>query len=172
MRELVNKDRVLAFMKALGRDAKVQARVYLVGGASAVLTGWRQSTIDIDLKIIPDDAIFEAIPRLKKELQINLEIASPDHFIPPLPEWEERSPFIGQEGKISFFHFDFYSQALAKIERGFAQDLEDVDAMIRAELISSGHALDLFDAIESELIRYPAIDPKGFRDAVEKFFGR
>jgi hypothetical protein len=28
--------------------------VFLAGGARAVLVGWRSSTIDVDLKIIPD----------------------------------------------------------------------------------------------------------------------
>jgi hypothetical protein len=41
-------------MKALGASVKAPGRVFLAGGASAVLLGWRSSTIDVDLKIIPD----------------------------------------------------------------------------------------------------------------------
>ncbi len=63
--------------------------------ASAVLLGFRASTVDIDLKLIPDsDELLRAIPKLKEELQVNVELASPDQFIPPLPEWRERSRFI------------------------------------------------------------------------------
>jgi hypothetical protein len=29
-------------------------RIYFTGGATAVLYGWRASTIDVDLKIVPD----------------------------------------------------------------------------------------------------------------------
>ena len=35
------------------------------------------------------DALFRALPRLKEELRINVEIASPAHFIPELPGWRE-----------------------------------------------------------------------------------
>ena len=44
--------------------------------------------------------------RLKDELDINVELASPDHFIPAVPGWRDRSLLIGQEGRIRFFHYD------------------------------------------------------------------
>ena len=69
-------------MHALGEETHAEARVYLTGGATAVLHGWRTSTIDIDIKIVPDvDAVFRAIPVLKERLQINVELAAPDDFI-------------------------------------------------------------------------------------------
>ena len=40
-------------MVALAREAADNTRVYLVGGTSAVLLGWRPSTMDIDLVIRP-----------------------------------------------------------------------------------------------------------------------
>jgi hypothetical protein len=55
----------------------------------------------------------------------NIELAAPDDFIPPLPGWEEWSIFIARRGKIDFYHYDLYAQALAKIERGHARDLAD-----------------------------------------------
>ena len=131
MREKVNAEAIERFMKALGRTGKTNARIYFVGGVSAVLLGWRESTIDIDLKLIPEaNEILKALPELKERLQINVELASPDNFIPPLPGWEERSSFIAREGGIDFFHYDFYAQALAKIERGHNTDLLDVRQMI------------------------------------------
>ena len=61
-------------------------RVYLTGGACAVLQGWRDSTLDVDLKLVPDsDALLQAIPRLKESLEINVELAAPDQFIPEVP---------------------------------------------------------------------------------------
>ncbi len=73
---------------------------------------------------------MRVIPGLKEALQINVELASPADFIPVPPGWEDRSPFITREGRISFHHFDLYAQALAKVERSHSQDLEDVREMI------------------------------------------
>jgi hypothetical protein len=38
-------------MEALGAEARTEARVYLVGGATAVLVGWRDSTIETLAKL-------------------------------------------------------------------------------------------------------------------------
>lgn len=119
MREPVTASRVTSFMRELAAASRAASRVYLTGGASAVLLGWRETTLDIDIKIVPeDDRVLRAIPELKKRLRLNVELASPGDFIPPLPGWEERSPFIRQEGSLFFHHYDFYAQCLAKIERG------------------------------------------------------
>src|SRR6201999_1643214 len=34
---------------------EVGGPVYLTGGATAVLYGWRESTIDVDIKVVPDN---------------------------------------------------------------------------------------------------------------------
>lgn len=171
MREVADADRIRRFMRALGAEADADARVYFTGGATAVLHGWRSSTIDIDIKIIPEwDRIFRAIPSIKETLRVNVELASPADFIPVLPGWEDRSPFISREGKVSFHHFDLYAQALAKVERSHAQDLEDIRAMIQLGLIDPSRALRYFDGIEPDLYRYPALDPASFRRAVEEIF--
>lgn len=172
MREIADRDRIERFMRALGAEAQEDARVYLTGGATAVLLGWRGSTIDVDIKIVPErDRLFRAIPRLKEALQINVELASPADFIPVRPGWEDRSPFVMREGHLSFHHFDLYAQALAKVERGHAQDVEDVSEMLRRRLVDPVLAWEYFDAIEPDLYRYPAIDPPSLRRAVEEMFG-
>ena len=73
-------------------------------------------------------------------------------------------------GPVDFFHYDFYAQALSKIERGHAQDRADVRAMLERGLIDSGTAKAFFDRIEPELYRYPAIDPQTFKREVELVF--
>ena len=79
---------------------------------------------------------------------------------------------MGHEGRVSFHHFDLYAQALSKIERGHAQDVEDVREMLRRGLVERGGLLTYFEAIASRLYRYPALDPVSFRRAVEAAVAR
>jgi len=171
MRELADSTRIQQFMRAFGRVAKVESRVYLTGGATAVLHGWRATTIDVDIKVIPDrDELLREIPRLKEELSLNVELASPSDFIPLPDGWEERSPLIGREGRISFHHFDPVAQALSKAERGHEQDLLDIKEMIAGGLVDPTDALTQFESIEPQLYRFPAVDPASFRRSVEELF--
>lgn len=167
MRALTGRRDLERFMTALGLAVRTPTRVYLVGGASAVWLGWRDTTIDIDLAFVPEsDDVYRAIARLKDELNLNVELAAPDQFIPPVPGWEERSPFIVTHGAVSFHHYDFYAQALAKIERGHATDEADVKQMLLRGLIDAPTLSQKFAAIESQIFRYPAIDAKGFAASV------
>lgn len=160
-------------MRRLGRRAASPSRIYLTGGATAVLAGWRESTIDVDLAMVPEqDPLFHALRELKEELSINIELASPADFIPELPGWEDRSRYIRSEGPLTFCHYDFYAQALSKIERGHAKDRLDVDRMFALGLVEPGRLRALFEAIEPQLVRYPAIDPRAFRLAVEDAIAR
>lgn len=171
MREVADRARIESFLSALAREATRATDVYLVGGTSAVLVGWRSSTMDIDLAMRPEsDALLRAIPALKERLRINVELASPDQFI-PIPEgWESRSPVVTTIGKLTVRHFDFHAQALAKIERGHARDLADVEAMHALGLIDATAIRAQFASIESELYRFPAIDPPTFRRSVDSVF--
>lgn len=172
MRQIADAERIHRFMRAFGAAADVATRVYFTGGATAVLVGWRASTIDVDIKFEPDrDALFRAIPGIKETLQLNVELASPDDFIPVKPGWQDRSPFIAREGRASFHHFDPYAQALSKVERGHQQDVTDVREMLARGLIEPAGAWRYFLEIEDRLYRYPAIDPPSFRRAVEEIFG-
>ena len=172
MRDLADARHIERFMESLGRAARVAGRVYLTGGATAVLHGWRASTIDIDIKVMPDnDELLREIPGLKERLNINVELAAPSDFIPVLDGWEERSPLIRRVGKVSFHHFDPVAQALSKAERGHEQDLRDVEDLIASGLVDPADARAQFDSMEPELYRFPAIDPTSFRRSVEKLFG-
>jgi hypothetical protein len=168
MRQKITAARLEEFMKALASERPKPVRIFLVGGACAVLLGWRDSTIDVDLKLEPDsDDLLRKIPELKDRLQINVELASPDDFIPEVSGWRDRSTFIRQEGSLTFLHYDFYAQALAKIERAHELDLQDVSEMIRSGLVEPLRLLEFFSDIEARLYQYPAIDPSEFRSAVE-----
>ncbi len=157
-------------MAALGARVRGSGRVYLAGGATAILFGWRKATIDIDIKPDPEPAgLFEAIAILKEELDVNVELASPDDFIPAIPGWRERSLFIGRHGAIDFFHYDPYGQALSKLQRQHDRDLVDAASLLQRGLVQRDRLREMFHSIEPELIRYPAIDPASFRRAVLEF---
>ena len=158
------------FMAALGARVRHEGCIYLTGGATAVLYGWRAMTIDVDIKPDPEPTdLFEAIAVIKNELDLNVELASPDQFIPPIPGWRERSVFIARHGAVQFFHYDPYGQALSKLQRGHDRDLRDVQAMRQRGLIRVDRLQEMFRQIEPQLIRYPAVDPASFRTAVQRF---
>ena len=157
-------------MQALGAAATADGTCYLVGGGTAVLLGWRRTTIDVDIELDPDqDDLLRALPRIKDELEINVELASPRQFIPLPAGWEERSTSAGREGRLVFKHFDLYSQALAKIERGHAQDLDDVRAMLERGLVETDRLRVAYEEIEPQLFRFPAIEPRDYRRRLENF---
>src|SRR5438270_9677044 len=95
MRRQVDRTNLERFMEELGKRASSRGTVYLTGGSTALLLGFRDQTVDIDIKLDPEPkGAFQAIAELKETLGINVELASPDQFIPPLPGWKERSQWI------------------------------------------------------------------------------
>jgi hypothetical protein len=170
MRPPVQIEKLEALMSSMGRAVKSPGRIYLTGGATALLHGWRAMTVDVDLKADPEPSgLFEAIAQLKDTLAVNIELASPSDFIPELPQWRDRSLFIARHGLLDFYHYDPYSQALSKLERAHSRDLTDVQAMLRSGLIRRDLLWQQFLKIEPQLIRYPALDPGSFRQSVEEF---
>jgi Nucleotidyltransferase of unknown function (DUF6036) len=169
VRAPVDRGRLEQLARRLAASTHARTTVYLTGGATAVIEGWRASTVDVDVRFEPDsDELLRALPRLKEELEINIELVSPPDFIPELPSWRDRSPLIFTEGTIEVRHFDPYSQALAKIERGFQQDLQDVRSMLMHGLIGEEQLREMYGSIESQLYRYPAIDPRAFRRKLDQ----
>lgn len=173
MRHEAQKEQIEKTFAELAKRCKSPGRIYVVGGTTAVLSGWRESTADIDMKISPEpQGIFEAIRDLKNELQINIELASPDDFMPPLPGWEGRSQFIATLHGVTFYHYDFYAQALSKILRAHERDLKDVQSMLDNKLINTQELFRLFLEIEPQFIKFPSIDPTDFRKKLEAVIGR
>jgi hypothetical protein len=173
MRRKVTKATLEQFMQELAAAARSPGKVYFTGGSTALLLGFREQTIDIDLKLDPEPAgVFEAIAVLKNRLDLNVELAAPDDFIPGTADWRERSRLITAIGPVEFFHYDFSLQALAKLERGHAQDLEDVASFLRGGYVNAEELKRRFTQIEPGLLRYPALDPQQFRKKVEEFLAR
>jgi hypothetical protein len=164
MRRPLDPERLRRVIAELGRSCRGGGTIYLTGGATALLEGWRSSTVDVDLKLDPEpEGVFEAIRRIKVSLEVNIELASPDQFLPELHDWRQQSSFIGRFGLVDFHHYDLRAQALAKLARGFDRDLADVRAMFERHLIRC-EALHLaLEEMEPRLERYPRVDPAELR---------
>lgn len=108
-------------MRELARTAPAgrSFRVYIVGGGTAVLSGWRPATIDADL-FAEDDDVFRDIQGVKERLRLNVEFARPEQFVPPLSGTAQRHVFIERIGDIDFFQYDPYAQLLSKLVRSLA----------------------------------------------------
>jgi hypothetical protein len=169
MRAEVTVDKLRRFLEALGERAKGPGTVYLTGGAVALLEGWRGTTVDVDLKLDPEPAgIFEAIAALKDELDLNVELAAPDQFVPALPGWRERSRFVATHGQVSFYEYDPYGLALSKIARGLDRDLADVRQLISRGLVDPPTFRELYTAAAPQLVRYPRLDPGALQVKIDR----
>ena len=58
---------------------------------------------------------------------------------------------------------------LSKLQRRHDRDVRDVHSLLREGLIQTDRLWEMFEQIEPQLIRYPAIDPASFRTAVAEF---
>lgn len=162
--------RIERLLAQLGRRVTAPHTLYLAGGASAVIEGFRASTLDVDLRPEPDsDELLRALSELKQILDINVETASPLDFLPELDGWRERSPYIARHGSVDVRHMDFRLQALAKLERASAHDLDDVRAMLARGLVSRAELSAGLDEMLPRLFRYVAVDEESFAQRVARF---
>jgi hypothetical protein len=174
MRDELTKERLDALMRELAETApgKGGYRVYLVGGGTAVYSGWRASSIDADL-YSPEDGVFRDIQGIKERLNINVEFARPEHFVPPLAESDRRHLFIRTIGSVSFYHYDPYAQAFSKIVRGFERDVKDARSFIRSGMVEPSRLRALVrDIPETAYARYPNLSPDAVDQAVDDFLSQ
>jgi hypothetical protein len=151
LRQPVDRARIETFLKNLSDRFRQPARIYLVGGTTLVFEGLRQQTIDIDLvlevALADHSELIQAVRELKDTLSINVEEASPGDFIPLPSGYENRHVFVKRFGMLDVLHFDLYSMALSKIERGREQDFEDVITLLRAGRIEWDRLVGYFQEI-------------------------
>lgn len=158
-------------MKELARSAPARRsyRVYLVGGGTAVLLGWRASTIDADL-YSDSDEIFHNIQDIKERLQLNVEFVRPEDFVPALAGTADRHVFIETVRNVSYYHYDPYAQLLSKVVRGFRQDLQDAERFLGSGMVDAERFRALVHEIpESAYSRYPALSWQAVVDAVDDY---
>jgi len=161
-------------MRELARSAPRRGtyRVYFVGGATAVLQGWRASTIDADLYSDKEE-IFRDVQGIKERLELNIEFARPEDFVPALAGSTSRHVFIETVGKVSFYHYDPYAQLLSKVIRGFDRDLQDARSFLESGMVDAKRFRALVDAIpEAAYAKYPALSRRAVLEAVVDFLSR
>ena len=171
MRDEMTKDRLRQLMQEIARTAprKGSYRVHLVGGATAVFSGWRASSVDADLFSEEED-VFRDIQGIKERLNANVEFARPEQLVPALRGSEDRHVFVDTIGNVSFFHYDPYAQVFAKIVRGFERDLDDAEQFVRSGMVDPQALRALVAAIpDAAYARYPALSPSAVREVVDAF---
>jgi len=125
------------FFIRLGEQISIPIKFFLIGGSALCLLGSPRETLDIDYFIEGEtDEAEQSLKELSAELKLDLESVPLKEFIPLLPGAEARRRFVGKFGKVEVYIFDLYSIALSKIARGFESDLEDVEFMLKENLIS------------------------------------
>ncbi|MHC4847929.1 MAG: DUF6036 family nucleotidyltransferase [Planctomycetota bacterium] len=171
MRDEMTRDRLRALMQEIARTAPGGAtyRVHIVGGGTAVYAGWRPSSIDADL-FSEEESVFRDVQGIKERLNVNIEFARPEHFVPALPGSADRHVFIETMGNVSYFHYDPYAQLLSKIVRGFERDLDDARQFVRSGMVDVDKFRVLVAAIpDSAYARYPSLSAQAVVQAVEAF---
>jgi hypothetical protein len=169
MGQLADGDRIREFLRGLSAEAEREARLYLTGGATAVLYGWRPYTIDLDVKLVPEDErLLRALPVVAERVGINVERTCPGDYLPELEGWEDRSPLVAREGRLACHHYDLCAQALAKIARGHVQDMVDVEAMLSRGLVAPLGLREHLRRIEPRLHLFPGINAASLRLWVEE----
>jgi hypothetical protein len=171
LRGPLTRERLRALMRELARNAPRDhpARVYLLGGGTAVWAGWRPSTVDVDLHGEPE-RLFRDIQQVKERLNVNVEFARPEDFVPPLAASEGRHVFIERIGAVAFFHHDPYAQAFSKIVRGFDRDLADAESFVSSGMVDADRLKTLVHGISEEAwAKYPALSREAVLEAVDGF---
>jgi hypothetical protein len=171
MRRELTRERLRALLRAIAKAARGRGpyRVYIVGGGTAVLAGWRSQTLDADL-YSEDEEVFRDIQRIKQRLDVNVEFARPEQFVPELPGTAERHVFLETIGPVSYYHYDPYAQTLAKLVRGFRRDLEDAGQFAARGMVDPKRLRALVARIpESAYARYPQLSAADVRQVVDDF---
>lgn len=174
VRHSLTREGLQELMKEIARAAPRgrSFRVFLVGGGTAVHAGWRSSTIDADL-YCDHEEVFRDIQAIKERLNLNVEFARPENFIPALTGSDDRHLFIETFEKVSFFHYDPYAQLLSKIVRGFRRDMQDAASFLAGGMVDAERFRSLVHAIpETAYARYPALSRDAVVEAVDEFLSQ
>ena len=160
-------DLMAEIARAAPRDGTY--RVFVQGGGTAVLEGWRESTIDADL-YADEIRVFGNVQQIKERVGVNIEFVRPEDFVPALPGSEDRHVFIETMGRVSFYHYDPYAQLLSKVVRGFDRDLQDAKRLVDSGMVDLDRFRDLVERLpEAAYAEYPALSADAVHEAIDSF---
>ena len=107
---------------------------------------------------------------MKDELDINIELVEPTAFVPALQGAADRHVFIRKIKRVAWYHYDPYTQVLAKLVRGLERDLADARRFVEDGLVDMDTLQRLVDAVpDAAYARYPSLSKGAVRRAVEAF---
>ena len=170
MRKPVTEPGCREFMRAIAAEAREPGRIYLAGGASVVLKALARKHGGYRHHDHPRERSNPSRnPRLEGTASRQRRTVVAGAFRSAVAGMGRPQPVHRRaKASIAFHHFDFYTQALSKIERAHRKDLLDVDSMIRDGLVDPKRLLALFEEVDDQLYRYPALNPPTLRAAVER----
>lgn len=114
--------------------------------------------------------MFRHIQEIKECLNINIEFARPEDFVPPLKGTADRHVLIDTVGAITFYHYDPYAQLLSKVVRGFQRDLDDAREFMDSGMVDPQAFRSLVGSIpDSAYAKYPSLSKAGVEKTVETF---
>ena len=136
MRAPADRQRIDRFFAALSQRLRLPLRLYLVGGSVLVDLGLRPATLDIDYVAAADDPraladLERQLPKLKDEIDVNVEPAGPADFMPVPRRALDESRYVRSCGPVSVYHYHYPTLILAKVARAAERDLGDVELLIR-----------------------------------------
>ncbi|MBN2547937.1 MAG: hypothetical protein JXB15_02170 [Anaerolineales bacterium] len=128
---------LLDFLSELGKHVSSPTRLLLLGGSALNLLGNPRPTLDIDY--LGDDlnkTDFQlTIDQIAAQHRLYVEAIPFYHFIPIPEDSDRRHIFYKRFGQLDVYIFDPYAIALAKIDRGFDTDIDDVLFLVRQSLV-------------------------------------
>ena len=147
----VDRDRIIAFLDALGKRYLHPARLFLLGGSALCLLGNPRPTLDIDY--VGDDltkyALQKSMETLAHKMYLDIEAVPIAQFIPMPAGEEERSLPAGKFGGIDVFILDPYCIVLSKLKRGFDTDMEDVVFLMNRNMVK----MDILEPMLVEVLK-------------------
>ena len=160
----LDQNRLRDFLERLSQEIRSDVTLYLTGGTVLIYHGIRPATTDIDFGFdAVDPADREDLPTLAQRVagsdihvQCSEEMAG--WSLMPLPGYRERALSLGRYGRLTVKSIHPADLVLAKVHRGYAEDLSDAVALVGHFHLSAETLNARFKEIFAD---YPSSTEKG-----------
>jgi hypothetical protein len=134
----ITSEQIHLFLTELALRYTNPATIILLGGGALCLLGSERPTADIDYvgDDIYKDELQQAIEQLANDIGLIIDPVPISQFVPIPADADKRRIPVGRFGEITAYVLDPYMIALSKLDRGFESDLEDIQFLLRGNLIS------------------------------------